>query len=130
MSNQSPEILACLQSINRFLEDFYAHPRLLSDILRDAGVGEDDIDQLRRDHLDAYLAGLLRRWRTWMVEILPSRRDDIPSTGSGHRIVRRYGLNGRPRSSLADPSGRAPGRSLSNEYGIRVSVSANWGKML
>jgi len=95
-----------------------------------SGVGEDDIDQLRHDHLDAYLAGLLRRWRSWMAQILPSRRDDIPSTGSGHRIVRRYGLNGRPRSSLADPSGRAPGRSLSNEYGIRVSVSANWGKML
>ena len=80
MSNQSPEILACLQSINRFLEDIYGHPRRLSDVLRDAGMGEDEIMRLRSDHLDAYLGGLLRRWRSWMAEILPSRRDDIPST--------------------------------------------------
>ena len=45
-----------------------------------------------------------------MAEVLPSRRDDI--------VVRRYSLNGLPPPTLADPSGRASGRSLSDEYGI------------
>jgi len=101
MSSLTPETQTRLQSINRFLEDIYGHPRRLSDILRDAGMGEDEITRLRRDHLDAHLAGLLRRWRSWMAETLPSRRDDI--------IIRRYGLNGRPQPTLAD---------LGDEYGI------------
>ncbi|MBM4464433.1 MAG: hypothetical protein FJ014_02500 [Chloroflexi bacterium] len=101
MSGQSPETQARLQSINKFLEEIYGHPRWLSDILRAAGMDEDEITRLRSDHLDDYLAGLLRRWWSWMAEILPSRRDDI--------IVRRYGLNGSPRPSLAH---------LGHEYGI------------
>ena len=92
---------ARLQSINRLLEDTYGHPRWLSDILCDAGMAEGEIARLRRDHLDTYLPGLLRRWQSWMAEILPSRRDDI--------IIRRYSLNGSPRPSLAN---------LGNEYGI------------
>jgi DNA-directed RNA polymerase sigma subunit (sigma70/sigma32) len=91
----------CLQSTNRFLEDIYDHLRRLSDILRDAGVGGDEITRLRRDHLDAYLARPLQCWRSWMAETLSSRRDDI--------IIRRYGLNGRPQPTLAD---------LGDEYGI------------
>ena len=126
MSGLTPETRTRLDGINRLLEDIYGHPRRLSDVLRDAGMGEDEIARLRSDHLDAYLGRLLGRWRTWMAEVLPSRRDDIPSTGSGHRIVRHYGLKGPPRPTLADPSGRAPRlssaksswRSLSNEYGI------------
>ncbi|MBC8492940.1 MAG: hypothetical protein H8D43_04065 [Chloroflexi bacterium] len=101
MSNLTPETQARLQGTNQFLEDIYGHPRRLSDILRDAGMGEDEIARLRRDHLDTYLAGLLQRWRSWMAEILPSRRDNI--------IIRRYSLNGSPRPSLAN---------LGNEYGI------------
>jgi len=101
MSSLTPETQAFLQSINRLLEDIYGHPRRLSDILRDAGLGEDKIARLRREHLDAFLARLLRRWRSWMAEILPSRRDDI--------VIRRYGLNGSPRPSLAH---------LGHEYGI------------
>ncbi len=101
MTNLTSETQAYLQSINKFLERIYGHPRRLSDILRDAGMGEDEIAQLRRDHLDAYLAGLLQRWRSWMAEILPSRREDI--------IFRRYTLSGSPRPSLA---------YLGNEYGI------------
>ncbi|MBM4467623.1 MAG: hypothetical protein FJ014_19065, partial [Chloroflexi bacterium] len=101
MCSLTPETQARLQSINKFLEEIYGHPRWLSDILRAAGMGEDEITRLRSDHLDDYLAGLLRRWRSWMAEILPSRRDDI--------VVRRYGLNGSPRPSLAH---------LGHEYGI------------
>jgi hypothetical protein len=101
MCSLTPETQARLQSINKFLEDIYGHPRWLSDILRDAGGGEDEVTRLRRDHLDTYLAGLLQRWRSWMAEILPSRRDDI--------IFRRYSLNGSPRPSLAN---------LGNEYDI------------
>jgi AraC-like DNA-binding protein len=88
MSNLNPETQTRLQSINRLLEDIYGHPCRLSDILHDAGMGEDEITRLRRDHLDVYLAMLLRRWRSWMAETLPSRRNDV--------IVRRYGLNSRP----------------------------------
>jgi len=51
--------------------------------------------------LDTYLAGLLQRWRSWMAQVLPSRRDDI--------IIRRYKLSGSPQPSLAD---------LGDEYGI------------
>jgi len=101
MSNRSPETLVCLQSINRLLKDVYGHPRRLSDILRDAGLSEDEITRLRSDHLDTYLAGLLQRWRSWMAQVLPSRRDDI--------IIRRYKLSGSPQPSLAD---------LGDEYGI------------
>ncbi len=101
MSNLTPETQTRLQSINQFLEDIYGRPRRLSHILRDAGMGEDEITRLRRDHLDDYLAELLRRWRSWMAEILPSRRDDI--------IIRRYSLDGSPRPSLAH---------LGNGYGI------------
>lgn len=101
MSNLTPETQARLQSINQFLEDIYGHPHWLSDILRDAGMSEDEIIRLRRDHLVAYLIELLQRWRSWMAEILPSRRDDI--------IIRRYSLNGSPRPTLA---------TLGNEYGI------------
>ena len=101
MSSLTPETQARLQSINRFLEDIYGYSRLLSDVLRDAGLSKEEIARLRSDHLDAYLGGLLRRWRSWMAEVLPSRRDDI--------AVRRYGLNGGPRPSLAE---------LSDEYGI------------
>jgi hypothetical protein len=102
-----------LDGINRLLEDVFKEPRLLSDILHDAGMGEDEIARLRHDHLDAYLGGLLRRWRSWMAQILPSRRDDI--------IVRRYGLNGRPQPTW-------PSSAMSTAF--RVSVSANWRKML
>ena len=49
-----------LDCINRLLEDVFKKPRPLSDILRDAGMGEDEITRLRSDHLDIYLAGLLR----------------------------------------------------------------------
>jgi DNA-directed RNA polymerase sigma subunit (sigma70/sigma32) len=101
MSGLNPETQIRLQNMNGFLEDIYGHPRRLSDILRDAGMGEDEIARLGRDHLDTYLAGLLQRWQSWMAEILPSRRDDI--------IIRRYSLNGPPRPSLAH---------LGNEYGI------------
>jgi len=101
MSNLTPETRTRLDCINRLLEDVFKKPRRLSEILRDVGMGEDEIIRLRHDHLDAYLAGLLRRWQSWMAEILPSRRDDI--------IIRRYNLNGPPRPSLAD---------LGNEYGI------------
>jgi DNA-directed RNA polymerase sigma subunit (sigma70/sigma32) len=101
MSGLTPETRKRLDGINRLLEDVFKEPRLLSDMLRDAGLSEEEIARLRRDHLDAYVAGLLRRWRSWMAEILPSRRDDI--------VVRRYGLNGPPRPTLAD---------LSDEYGI------------
>ncbi len=94
MSSLNPETQTRLKSINRLLEDIYGHPRRLSDILRDAGMGEDEITRLRRDHLDAYLATLLRRWRSWIAETLPSRRDDV--------IVRRYGLNGASQPTLAD----------------------------
>jgi len=100
MSSLTPETQTRLQSINRFLEDIYGHPRRLSDILREAGMGEDEITRLRRDHLDAYLTGLSQRWCSWMAEILPSRRGDI---------IRRYSLNGRPQQTLAD---------LRDEYGV------------
>jgi len=40
MSNLNPETQTRPQSINRFLEDIYGHPRRLSDILRDAGMDE------------------------------------------------------------------------------------------
>jgi len=72
MSNRGPETRTGLEGINRLLEDIYGHPRRLSDILHDVGIGEDEIAWLRCDYLNAYLAGLLRRWRSWMAEILPS----------------------------------------------------------
>jgi len=78
MSSLIPEAQARLQNINRLLEDIYSHPRLLSDILRDAGMGEDEIIRLRRDHLDAYLGGLLGRPKHVMkrgVALMAGRED-------------------------------------------------------
>jgi hypothetical protein len=46
MSSLAPETKTRLQSINRFLEDIYGYPRRPSDILRDAGMGQDEIAQL------------------------------------------------------------------------------------
>jgi len=58
MSSLTSGTRTLLTGLNRLLEDIYGYPRRLSEILRDAGVGEDEITQLRRDHLDTYLAGL------------------------------------------------------------------------
>jgi len=48
MSGLTPETRTRLDGINRLLEDIYGHLRRLSDILRDAGMGEDEIARLER----------------------------------------------------------------------------------
>jgi DNA-directed RNA polymerase sigma subunit (sigma70/sigma32) len=57
--------------------------------------------RLRRDYLDAYLVEFLQRYRSWMAERLPERRGEI--------LVRCYGLDGNPKSTLT---------SLGEKYGI------------
>ena len=54
MPDLIPETRTRLDGINRLLEDVFKEPRRLSDILRDAGMGEDEIAQLRSEHLDAF----------------------------------------------------------------------------
>lgn len=91
-----------LQRLNAFLEAFYQTPRRLSDILRDAGLSEQEIAYLRSQALEPYLTELLQRWQTLLPSLVGTRRRaDI--------LIRRYGLNHAPALLL---------QQLGDSYGL------------
>ncbi len=91
-----------IRYIEWFLEDLYQTPHQLSDILREAGMSEQELSQFRSKHLESYVSELLLRWHAMIPTLLHSqRRADI--------LMRRYGLSGLPNPTLQE---------LGDEYGI------------
>jgi DNA-directed RNA polymerase sigma subunit (sigma70/sigma32) len=90
-----------LRNINRFIYAIYDSPRQLSDILREAGVNEKDINQIRHQQLEPYMTRLAASWETLFREVLTQRQTDI--------VVRYYGLTSESTTTL---------QQLGNEYGV------------
>ncbi len=101
MPNLSAETRARLDNLNNFLQAFYNQPRRMSEILRAAGLAEDDLMRLQSQHLEAYLTDLLEGIAEWLIETLPERHSLI--------LIRRYGLDGQACLTLA---------ALGDELGI------------
>lgn len=75
------------RGINRFLDDLYGEPRLLSDILEEGGFTPAEIATLR-DDLRHFLPGVVHAWiDEWRTHLHPS---EITA------LLRAYGLDGRP----------------------------------
>lgn len=90
-----------LDILNCFLEASYGEPRRLSELLRTAGLADDAIAALRREHLPAYLSLLTQRLRAWLMQVLEERTADI--------FIRRFELDGRPTPTFAE---------LGRQYGV------------
>lgn len=76
-----------VQRLNLFLEDLYQTPHRVSDILRESGLSEPELQQLRSSPLERYIPELLLRWRNIFATLFQNqRRADI--------LIRRYGLDG------------------------------------
>lgn len=88
------------QGINEFLNDLYKEARLLSHILGEGGLSSQEI-ALVQTRIDDYLDSLVREWARWFDEVLPGHEAEI--------IMRRYGLDGRPTSTL---------QLLGTKYGV------------
>ncbi|HEY7123889.1 MAG TPA: sigma factor-like helix-turn-helix DNA-binding protein [Ktedonobacterales bacterium] len=90
-----------LRNINRFIYAIYDSPRQLSDILREAGVNDRDVNQIRHHQLEPYMVNLAAKWEALFKEVLPSRQTDI--------VVRYYGLTSEETTTL---------QQLGNEYNV------------
>jgi DNA-directed RNA polymerase sigma subunit (sigma70/sigma32) len=90
-----------LRNINRFIYAIYDSPRQLSDILREAGVNDKDVNQIRHHQLEPYMAKLAASWEALFKEVLTSRQADI--------VVRYYGLTSEETTTL---------QQLGNEYNV------------
>ncbi len=84
----------CRQGINGLLEAVYKGPRLLSEILRDSGLDEVAIGDIRQRHLATFLRGVVKGWETEFTRSLPGPRWYI--------LFRRFSLDGEPAPTLAD----------------------------
>lgn len=90
-----------LRNINRFIYAIYDSPRQLSDILREAGVNDKDVNQIRHHQLEPYMAKLGASWEAMLKDALPPRQTDI--------VVRYYGLTTEETTTL---------QQLGNEYNV------------
>ncbi len=90
-----------LRNINRFIYAIYDSPRQLSDILREAGVNDKDVNQIRHHQLEPYMAKLAASWERMLTDVLTPREADI--------VVRYYGLTTEETTTL---------QQLGNEYNV------------
>jgi hypothetical protein len=67
--------------INRFLADVYRGEWLLSNVLRQRGISQQDIQQLRLAHLDKFISTLIVQWRIWLKALLPAQQ---------YQVINRY----------------------------------------
>jgi DNA-directed RNA polymerase sigma subunit (sigma70/sigma32) len=90
-----------LRNINRFIYAIYDSPRQLSDILREAGVNDKAVNQIRYHQLEPYMAKLTASWEAMFKDVLTPRQSDI--------VVRYYGLTAEETTTL---------QQLGNEYNV------------
>jgi DNA-directed RNA polymerase sigma subunit (sigma70/sigma32) len=82
-----------VQRLNLFPEDLYKTPHRVSDLLRESGLSEQELQQLHSNALERYVPELLLRWRNLFTDLFRNqRRTDI--------LIRRYGLDGAPALTL------------------------------
>lgn len=84
----------CRQGINELLEAIFRRPRLLSEILRDGGLDEVAVGDIRQRHLAAFLRSVVKGWETEFTRSLPGPRWYV--------LFRRFSLDGEPAPTLAD----------------------------
>jgi hypothetical protein len=82
------------KGINAFLEDVYGHPHYLRVILRDGGMTEPEIAQLRQTSLIGFLLALTQQWYPWLRNVLTDVQCEA--------LVRSYSLDGNPASTIEE----------------------------
>ena len=80
------------KGINKLLQNIYGKPRLLSNILRDGGLSENEVERLRRNYMNEYLTLLVLRWENWWRKHLSPREKEI--------LGPRFCLKGKPKPSI------------------------------
>lgn len=90
-----------LDALNRLLEAAYGEPRRLSQLLRAAGLPDDAINSLRREHLAPYLSLVAHQLCAWVQRLFSERTADI--------FVRRFELDGGPIPTLEE---------IGKQYGV------------
>lgn len=92
---------ATLEALNRFLEAVYGESCRVSDLLTRRGLKDQELETLRREHLDAFIRQLQRSIREWISTLTTARTTDV--------CIRRFALDGHPAQTLAE---------LGDEYGV------------
>jgi hypothetical protein len=64
-------------AFNRLLNDLYNYPRYLSQILKDGGLSQDQLQQLKRNHLPEFFDELVAQILAWWKKILPWQSYEI-----------------------------------------------------
>jgi hypothetical protein len=99
-------------SVEGFLALLYHSPSSLTDVLRQCGFSDGEIEKLGTVHLSDFPSTLLAEWNRHLAVLLSSPRHlpGDPQTERRVRIItRRYGLDGHDRSTLTE---------LGEEYGV------------
>lgn len=81
------------KGINRFLMAVYGRRCHLSQILRQSEFDSNQIERLRKDHLDPFLRRLVAAWRWWFNKQLSPEAVTL--------LVRHYSLDGKSSETLA-----------------------------